>query len=717
MSIVKEIAAQCSKQKGVVIINTLQESEKRDKLVANLTPIVKTVTNRLRTLSLCGKNDTIKPIIYNSNAIFRNQHIRIFSETPTTQPVKEITYIIIFFTLNHIDDTINLSNESRIISSFQWNDANVLDNNYRAFLMDDLFKIIIDHSVVNQPSSLKSSSVLPSTPNSSYDDLRRKQSISVDTESVEAMVISSPRTSSSFDDNTMIMDQSRSSNGDTDNATRYRSLASSSEITTIRWEPFKISFSDASFVSLISNSVDGQPKRASNSRYSQLLLDYVFSSQFKDIDIYDEYVKFLTWNPWYSHCRSVIGFLYDMIIHTKNDHTKMKKILDMVIETELFINMKSVDRDGDNVLVLYQFVYEIEAIRPVWYDHYRISPKLNQFWIEVSENHYRVKADWLLKFQNLQNRRLPIINGFIDLTGNEFRHLFLPAFYRSLLADLCNYIIFIEAYHTDYMEEIFAVELMDKEIDREDMYDFFGTFPSTSHSLADYYDFSIAFGYSTQTSEQVSIKLSTQSYYRDLYSSDNKNNTSSASLTYQQATQDFDRSQMPDLEDLLNPKSNYLPRCLSDLMIVNGEKRKKMQHYDRLNVATYLGDMSYGKDEIVAAFPDDAKAIESNYETYVRKRARDGNKKFNTFYCTAIMNKPLNDHDHCRCPYINQQPTRRTQYGKNISSSSSSNITNMSDNQVTTYKKYRNNCFSNIISNGSFSHPLNYVAIQVNKNL
>ena len=497
---------------------------------------------------------------------------------------------------------------------------------------------------------------------------------------------------------------------------------------------YRISFSDVAFTDIMDG---GNKKHASNSRYAQLVLDHTFSRQFKNNDIFDEYIRYMEYCPWYSHSKSVIGFLYDMIIHTKNDHTKMNKIFEKVLETELFINTKSLDSDSDNILTLYGFVYSIVTIRPLWFDYYRISPDFDQFWVDVGNNHFRIKADWILKFPDYHNRRLPIINGFIDLEENDFVTLFLPVFYRCLLTDLYNYLIYIECYPTNFTNEIIAIEFMERFEPDTDTVDFFATFP-LDNSLPNYYDFSVAYGFPTKTAEDASIKLSTDEYNRTLYklslsrssvsttstssslslSNTSKNITtttttttppvlSSSSTTYQQAIQNFERSNMPDLEDLINPKLNYLPKCLSNLMTENGEKRKKMKYHDRLNLTTYLADMDYGKEEIVQAFPDDANSIAANFTTYKRKREKDGDKKFNTFYCTAIMNKsPDNRDDHCRCPYI-----ENTDYTKRLSSSSST----VNEDQFTTYKRYRDSCYSNIISKGSFSHPLNYVSIQVNK--
>lgn len=748
-SLVKEIEEQCRKQKGVVIINTLKPTEKREKLVATLTGEVKKVTARLKSLSLCGVNDSIKPIIYNSSFIFRRKEeavaqIRIFSEIPPTiPPVENITYIIILFTLNHNQDTLNISNESYIISSYQWNDANLLEGQFRAFQLANLFKIIIDHSLVveSSSSSSSSSSHINVTPNSSYEELRRRggsssgggsrqqqqKSLDCVVESVENMTISP---SSSLNDN-MIMDNSSNDN-----------IVNNNIVSTTR-ASYYISFSDTPFADIMVEKSGGgtnkQTKHASNSRYAQLLLDTTFSRQFKGttIDIYEEYITYLTRCPWYSHYRSVIGFLYDMIIHMKHDHTKMDKILEKVIETELFINMKSIDPKGGNTLMIYRFIYEIEEIRPIWFDHYRISPELNnQFWVQVADNHFRVKSDWLLKFPNLQNdnRRLPIINGFIDLDENDFCDIFLPTFYRCMMIDLYHYLVYIEAYYTKYTNEISIIESMERFIYTDDTRDFFSSFP-LNNSLTDYYDFAVAFGCPTLTTEQVSIKLSTDEYYRELHrlritestasslkSSLTKTTRSSSSSsssppkiiqsssssslsssTYQHALQEFDRSTMPDLEDLLNPDANYLPKCLANLMNENGERRRKMKYADRLHVTTYLADMKYERDEIMEAFPDDANAIEANYKTYKRKREKDGDKKFSTLYCTAIMNKSENnnddDNDHCQCPYT----------------SSVGMIVVDNEDKAITYKKYRNSCYSNIIPSGSFSHPLNYVSIQVNK--
>jgi hypothetical protein len=676
MSLYKTIEEQSSLQKGVLSVEKLPISQPE---LAQINQIIKqkidVITIRLKNLCLCGADDTLETIVYNSKAIFRDQ-IRILS--PEHAPKKEITnitFIILFFSTT--GQIFNISPIARIISSPQWNDATPIEQKYKAFQMDDLFKI--DLNLKNMVVEKNNDTSFCATPTTTSMSISSSDPI-----------------------------QNRKVREFMEKLENWTIRTSSEKIKPKKRLSYRVSYSDLSFVDIISSEgTNKNRKYGSLSRYAQLILDHTHSSKFSDINLHDEYLAFINYNPNYSHHRSIIGFIYELIIHTKNKPNGQKivdKILEKIIDTEVHLNVRSLDPDDVNALVLHQFIYEIQEVRPSWFDHLRLDNIQNgAFWVETNDNHFRVKSDWLFKLSQPAELYYRVVNGHIDLTMDEFTDQFLPVFYRLLIIDLINYIVHIEYHHQHFRHEIFELESMDKFIHQEDPVDFFETFP-LDESLSNYYDFSVAFGYPTLVSEKISIKLSTQDYFAEQIKSSSSssnptnNNLSSSSMII---SFEFDRSTLPDLEDLLDTKKAYLPPCLKNLVNEDADgnnRRKKLKMNDRIAVTSYLTDMKYTGDEIAQAFPVDAKDLKGHSNTFNKRR----DKKFNSFYCSNIMDKTkYNPDDHCQCPY-SMKDTKKRRYINE-------------DDKKQSQKRYRDECFSTIIPRGSFLHPLNYVTIQMNK--
>ncbi len=661
----KAIEQQSNLQKGVLNIEKLSISQtERDQINKLVQPKIDIVTNRSKDLCICGINDKLEIIVYNSKALFRDQ-IRILSPLAEKDDITDTTFIVIFFSI--VNQTFDINPIARIIASYQWNKSPPIENKYKAFQVDDLFQI--DTNLKNIPMTMD---------DTSFSDRSVAMSIS-----------------SSSDPH-----QNRKMKEFMEKIENWTIRTSNNQIKPKKRLSYRVSFSDRSFVDIISS--DKNRKFGSLSRYSQLILDFAYNSKF-NIDIHEEYLTYINANPNYSHYRSIIGFIYELIIHSKNKSNSqpiVDKILEKMIDTEVYLNVRSFDPYDINTLVLHQFIYEVKGVRPSWFDYLQLD-NLNAFWMETNDNHFRVKSDWLFKLSKPSELYYRIVNGHIDLTMDEFTSQFLPVFYRLLIIDLINYIVHIEYHHQLFRPEILALESMDKFIYGEDPVDFFETFVLDG-SLSNYYDFSVAFGHPTLLSEQISIKLSTQEYFAQLIKSSTSspnplnNSLSSSSII----SFEFDRSNIPDLEDLLNTKKSYLPPCLKSVVNdENGNRRKKMKLNDRITVSSYLTDMKYTVDEIALAFPEDAKDIKGHSNTFVKRHEN----KFNSFYCSSIMNKTkYNPDDHCRCPYA-MKDTKKRRYVND-------------DDKKQSQKKYRDECFSAIMPRGgSFLHPLNYVTVQMNK--
>ena len=340
-----------------------------------------------------------------------------------------------------------------------------------------------------------------------------------------------------------------------------------------------------------------------------------------------------------------------------------------------------------------------QSLWPTWFD-YAVNQEdgvyAPMYWYELVDLNYAVKVEWLLKpeFDDLL-LSLRLEKGYALLSPQLMQTVFMPLLYRCLLEDTQRYLFYVfhgpDKENESVMGARLSLRLLQKAYNYKDkeMKELnaglhrHGVLGATS-----LYDLIAEVG---NILSPIACKMVKKRPEFDMSQSAAEINA--ATPWYERHIQ---RDSMPDIEDLANKK--LVPPCMRRIFTA---ERPHLGHNDRMNVAQYLIDLAYSKEEVVAylckGHEKDAEylsLIENTYISFAKKKQLNTAQQryqHHSFPCTSIINiKPAqNGKQFMRCVYAEEHERKTKSHPRHD------------------YSKTEKDCFMEACG-ASLSRPLQY---------